>query len=244
MSLSEFTTDQQIALAEIALGIAGGIGAIIIFIVGYKRYKKGQDWTKVEFLVEKVRLFHTDKKVQNAMSMLDWEERNVELFPDKKEREDRYVFIDRKVVTRALIYHAEILRLPKGFKHTEVDVVIADTFDRFFVQLESFWIFIEKKLLTIEQIKPYIYYWISILLEVGALPEDFDEITDLDEKKRLEASYLLRQALYIYITQFGFVGTQQLCKSYYEEISPELTPQEVRDRLAALEQPLPEPNTN
>ncbi|MCB0697984.1 MAG: hypothetical protein KDC07_11500 [Chitinophagaceae bacterium] len=221
MSLSELTTDQLLKFSEIALSIAGGIGAIILFVVGYKRYKKGQDWTRMEFLVEKVRHFLSDKNVQNAMAILDWDSRPVELFPGKEKYEDRFCSIDRKQLCRALIYHREILELPEGFVHTEIDIAVADVFDSFFLYLVGFHQYVESKLITHEELRPYIEYWI-------------EELIPLDNEPT-KAHYLTKQAIYIYLHQFGYKRVLDLCKMYFFTLKPELNAQEIREQLEALD---------
>ena len=200
---SNFSTDQILTISQIILSISGGIGAIVLFIVGYRRYKKGQDWTRMEFLVEKVRHFLADKNVQNAMAILDWDSRPVELFPGKENYDDRFCKVDRKQLCRALIYHREVAELPENFVHTDIDIAVADTFDSFFLYLVGFHQYVESGLITHEELRPYIEYWIEEIV-----PQK-DEPT--------EAHNLTKQAIYIYLNQFGYERVLNLCEMYYPD---------------------------
>jgi len=56
---------------EFLLKLVGGIGAFILFIIGFRRYRKDQVWKRSEFVAKEFNDFNADKIVRNTMYMLD-----------------------------------------------------------------------------------------------------------------------------------------------------------------------------
>src|ERR1700730_12711986 len=62
------------------------LGAIGVFITGLWQYTKAQRWKRREFIATQVKQFEADKKIQLAMTMLDWNNRELYFptdIPDK-----------------------------------------------------------------------------------------------------------------------------------------------------------------
>ncbi|MBO9573771.1 MAG: hypothetical protein J7497_16415, partial [Chitinophagaceae bacterium] len=95
-------TESTITLIELVLKIIGGAGAFVLFLIGLKRYQKDQIWNRQEFIAREMKDFQNDPSVKNALLMLDWEVRHIQLFPDKEKPEERYVIVDRQLFCRAL----------------------------------------------------------------------------------------------------------------------------------------------
>lgn len=91
---------------NLLLTIIGGIGGLYLFIVGLNRYSKDQQWRRNEFVASEIKEFTSDKIAKNAMSMIDWGERYIELYPDEEKKEDRFEKVDRKLLKSALLHHS------------------------------------------------------------------------------------------------------------------------------------------
>ena len=187
---------------EFILKIIGGGGAFILFFIGFKRYKKDQTWKRSEFVAKEFNDFNSNKTVRNAMYMLDWGSRKIELFPDKLLYADRFAIVDRKILESALIYHELRIKVPNNDRFTEVEVAIRDTFDHFLSYFEKFDQFIIAKLITVEEIAPYLKYWVI------TITENMNEST--------------REILYNFINEYGYTGTQDLFAQFKKSILPKI----------------------
>lgn len=180
---------------ELILKIIGGLTAIVLFIVGFKRYKKQQNWKRKEFVAKEIKEFYENKIVRNAMLMLDWDTRKIELYPENPEYDHKFVLIGRKELERALIPHGIL----KG-KYTPDEAVIRDTFDYFLEQLTRFEHFIESDLVSAEDFKPYLRYWIDVVAE--KLPQP------------------TRDSLHHYILHYEYIGVTKLLGRFGKKIEP------------------------
>lgn len=178
--------------AEFLLKLIGGISAFIIFIIGLKRYNKSQTWKKMEFLATEIKEFSADEMVQNAMTMLDWEGRKIKLFPEAVNPKDRHVFVNRSILKEALRPSFSDSGEPNTFN--EVEIEIRSTFGAFFDYFEWFMHLVDSKLITAEELTPYIIYWIESISSRSNEPDI--------------------QAIYQFIISYKFEGTQALFKEF------------------------------
>lgn len=175
---------------DLLLKIAGGIGGIILFIIGFRRYKKDQTWKRYQFVANEIESFNKDAVVRNAMFMLDWGLRYIELFPDKPDYNERFEKVDREIFKAALQVH-ELREAHAGkMRFTPTEVAIRDTFDHFLSYFEKFYQFVEAGLITPEELEPYLRYWVDTIY--SNLPED------------------VREVIYKYIGRYKFSGTEAL----------------------------------
>lgn len=182
------------------LKLLGGVGGIVLFCIGLTRYIRDQKWKRSEFVAKEIREFTSDFMVRNAMYMLDWGSRNIHLFPDKPNYEDRYVHVDRIVLMKALQFHELRIKEEDKDRFTAEEVAIRDTFDHFLSYFERFYQFIEAGLVSKEELEPYLNYWINSLA------------CEMEENSR--------NVIYHYINQYGFTGTQKLFKIFEKDIAP------------------------
>lgn len=89
--------------------------------------------------------------------MLEWGQRRIELFPDKEEKSQRSYAVNDELLIKALRVHWG------DTPFTEVEAAIRDNFDQFFYYLERFEYYIEAGLITTDDVRPYLIYWIEIL---------------------------------------------------------------------------------
>lgn len=184
---------------EFFLRVIGGIGGLSLFIIGFGRYSKSQYWKMNEFVANEMKEFNQDRMVKNAKLMLDWDKRNIELFPEKEDYNERFFMVDREKLRSALMSH----RLKNVFKKEEV--AIRDTFDHFFDHLEKFHHFIEAGLITEKELAPYLRYWMNVIGET------------IEPRTK--------NVIHHYINEYQFKGVQELFMKFNKNVIP-VTPLE------------------
>ena len=182
------------------LKLFGGIGGLYLFFEGIKRYKIDQVWKRSEFVAKEIKEFTSDQMVRNTMYMIDWGTRKIELFPDKPDYADRYVKVDRKLLKQSLVHHIHRIPNPGESCFTPEEQAIRDHFDHFLSYFERFDQFIDAKVITAEEIEPYLRYWVRAITE------------GIEEE--------VREALYIYIEKYEFDGTKKLFEKFNKNIKP------------------------
>jgi hypothetical protein len=123
-------------------------------------------WRKIEFLTKRVGEFDSDPGVSNTKLMLDslklYSKRKIELFPDEKDPEKRYVWVTPEDISSALEPDKE--KLAAGNKQKlEKWIAIADCFDVFLSNLEDFDHYIKAGLFTPEDLRLDLIYWLNLL---------------------------------------------------------------------------------
>ena len=171
-----------------------------MFFIGIKRYIREQTWKRNEFVANEIKLFTSDSMVRNAMYILDWGSRYIQLFPDKPNYDDRFVKVDRQILKKSLQFHGLRIKEDGKERFTGTEVAIRDTFDHFLSYFERFYQFIEAGLLTKKELEPYLIYWINSMAN------------DMEEDAR--------NVIYHYINSYGFSGTQKLFNQFGKDIVP------------------------
>lgn len=202
---------------DLILKFFGTVGGGLVFYIGYRRYVKEQVWKRNEFVASEIKTFTNDSVVKNAMFMLDWEKRYIQLFPDKPNYTERFAKVDRKTLINALVIYKEKSVKEEEPKFTENEVAIRDTFDHFFNYFERFYQFIDAGLLSKKELEPYLNYWINSL--TNWMNPD------------------ARHVIYKFIDSYGFTGTQKLFLEFGKDIHPsaivestiQISPSEVGD---------------
>jgi hypothetical protein len=182
---------------EFLIKVVGGITALTLFIVGFIRYRNDQIWKRKEFVSKEVKEFINDHTIHNCLLMLDWDTRNIELYPKHPDFSKRFVVIGRKEMISALMVHG---RLKSRF--TPDEAVIRDSFDYFLDRISGFEHFIQTGLLKASDLEPYLRYWINTIAE--ELPEPF------------------RSTLHHYIIGYGFNDVISFFHRFGKEIKPRM----------------------
>ena len=132
--------------------IASFLG-LLTFFKAIWEYTKAQKWKKLEFVANQMKEFNSDVEVKKAMQMLDYTNREIDLNGTK-------VIITDELLKSALC--PDLAGQNKdGF--TVQEAQIRDIFDHFFEKLSIFNQYISTELITVEDVKPYLIYWINIL---------------------------------------------------------------------------------
>lgn len=136
------------------------LGSFIKVII---EYMKAQAWKRAEFLAGVMKEFNTDPNVRLARTMIDWKSRDFELFPDKKKEEDRRVWIDDKVLIEALTPEDWKGTIDNKMGYEDSEVKIRDIFDALFERLATINHYLDTKLITKSDLRPYIIHWIGLV---------------------------------------------------------------------------------
>ena len=139
------------------IGLAALILALLTFGNGLLQYARAQRVERAKFALSLIDEFQHERANKNAMLMLDWSKRWIELFPDEDEKDKRSFIVTDDILVSALRVHGP------GTKFTLVEAAIRDTFDQFFYYLERFEYYISVNLIEIDDVRPHFMYWVEIL---------------------------------------------------------------------------------
>jgi len=198
---------------EIAIDIVGLCGAAIAFIVGLRHYRRAEQWKRAEFVSAEMKEFLASAKVSTAMTLIDWGGRHIRLFalrdPENRDR----TYVDRHMQCIALLPHTVIDRLRgsdveaarAGAKNafSEEHGIIRDCFDAFFDGLERFGGNVSSHLVTADELRPYIGYWVE---DIAANTDDAWDAT-------------WTACVFLYIRTYKYTGVEELFKKFGDDIS-------------------------
>ncbi|HJP93070.1 MAG TPA: hypothetical protein VJ875_14020 [Pyrinomonadaceae bacterium] len=218
---SEMHIEHKLTLAQMIVSLVGFSGAIIAFYFAYVQYRRSEQWKRTEFIAGEFKDFESDPVVQNALLMIDWGTRRINLFlrPDPEDAD--YVEITRDVQWRALLPHPLKKNYPaqkaenspneskykegQSGRFTVNEAKIRDTYDVFLTRLDRFANYINSGLISAEELEPFLSYWV-------------DAITK-NEHPTEDAAW--RCTLLTYINFYGYTGVKYLFESYGKDVNPE-----------------------
>lgn len=187
-------TDAEVADAVLkALAL---LGAAIAFCAGLFQYVRAQRWKRAEWVAQEMRQFFSDEAVGRALLMIDWGARAIAFPADGAGGGSRVIRVTDEMVTKALKHHSE---RQGGFEPDEAQ--IRDTFDHFLDSLERFASFRAAGLVTSNDLKPYLAYWIHNIRSATGAPDGAGRLVQLRS----------------YIQQYGFRGVQRLFEDYRDD---------------------------
>lgn len=146
---------ESISAIATALGVLGAVAGFWFAIIQYRR---AEQWKRAEYLVGLYDEFLKDIHVVKAMQILDWRKRRISFVVHGKSK----IFV---CSTENLIG-----ALGKKKHYEPLEVHIRDTFDGFLGYLEDFELAIQGKLISQDEVYPYLKYWIAMLLGKKHLP--------------------------------------------------------------------------
>jgi hypothetical protein len=148
-------TEDQLRLATFITDCIKIVGALIVFGIGLQRYLKAQKWKRGEFIAAQIKEFEADSKVQLCMAMLDWNDRKLCFQSDDCEK-PRLIQVSDALLAGALLPH----QAAKGYYPDEM--AIRDCIDRYLDMLMRLQTFVDARLIKIDELGPYISYWIEL----------------------------------------------------------------------------------
>jgi len=218
---SEMKVESKLALAQTTVSLLGFGGAIAAFIFAFVQYKRSEQWKRAELIAREVKEFESDPVVQNALLMIDWGTRRINLFLSSDSKSTEFVKITREVQWKALLphpikqkyleYRASDLSDDKSkdkdiqvATFTVLEAKIRDTYDVYLTKLDRFSNFIKSGLISYEELGPFISYWVDAMTK-NEQPED-------------DATW--RCTLLTYINYYDYTGVKDLLACYERDINP------------------------
>jgi hypothetical protein len=215
-ALGEACPNDRLPLEAWLLIVAVLIAALSLAIGVYQNHQK-EKWHRIEFLRQTVKEFEQDPEIWKALKILDFEEyRDYEIDLGEK----RVSFqATNELLCAALASHQERIGRkqkldqltatgkvdPNDLEQYQIESSLRDWFNKLLNGLEHFGYFVESGLFTINEIRPWLLYWIRL-------------IADRDYK-RPGASKVYDQ-LYTYIHDYEFAGVLQLFEQFGYRILP------------------------
>lgn len=96
---------EKLTLAQIVVSFFGFIGAISAFSLAIYQYLKSARWKRMEFIANEIKEFEADPVVQNALTMIDWGRRKINLNLVSNPTEHDLKIVTRTVQWKALLPH-------------------------------------------------------------------------------------------------------------------------------------------
>lgn len=219
---SEMELGDKLTMLQLAASILGFVGAVVAFSFALFQYRRSEQWKRTEFIACEVKEFESDPVIQNALLMIDWGHRDLNLFLRPEPKDADFIEITREAQWRALLPHTlkwayseyQALGSSKAepeaeagqkYKFSRVETRIRDTYDIFLTRLDRFASYIKSGLISPEELEPFISYWLDAMTK--------------NEHPEKDAAW--RCTLLTYINYYGYAGVKHLLSSYDKDISPD-----------------------
>lgn len=183
------------------LTIIGLFLTAIALIINANEYAKAQTWKKLEFLAKEVKSFFDDKYVRRALLLLDWNGIDLQLEPGEMYDGQNNVLINDTILQTALRHHSKV----PGGKFLPKEVLVRKIFDEFLFQLGIFNQYLESGLMDINELRPYLEYYIHAMGQLENGRKDIETISQI----------------WIYIDTYGYTEVQLLCEKFGYPITVE-----------------------
>ena len=183
------------------------LGALIVFIIGIYQYVLAQKWKRREFIAQQMKEFEADADVRIMMRIFDWTERTVFL-PSDSGGPPIEVKVTDDLLCAALLPHRD------AGHYDRYEVLLRDRIDRFLDMLVRLDNFVEAGLISVNELRPYIVYWVEL---VSGNKKDWHtpEVWAL---------------LLNYIKEYEFSGAARLIKRF--GFNPDPSPQPLKYAIA------------
>jgi len=141
--------------AKDTISLLGVIVALGVSIKGIAEYRKAYRWKKAEFLAQEVKSFRQDADVKKVLLLLDWTNMPIQ-FPENGTSEKREVICTDDLLCSSLIPSDDV-------EFNDDETAVRLLFDQYLDKLGMFERYIQAKLITIDDIRPYLQYWIDAM---------------------------------------------------------------------------------
>jgi hypothetical protein len=203
--------------AKLIISLVGIIVASIAGIIGVRTYVRNDQWKRAEFLAKEMKEFLGNKRVQTALTLIDWGARYVKLLDEEAEKKGR-VLVTRQIQVHALLPHtlkplasdAMIFHAAEEHeddtlrRYSPAEAAIRDCYDALLDGLETFSSYVQTDLISLNNLRPYLQYWI----------DDIQSPTNIAEDAAWSA------ALATYIAVYRYKGVQWLFNKFDRNIAP------------------------
>ena len=208
-------TPTQLEHAKLVVQTVGLLGTLAAAVVAVITFRRTEKWKRAEFLAAKMKEFFDDRRVQQAMTLIDWGSRRV-LLLDATASDGGVVRVTRQLQTRALLPHTLVDATAGSDGEGDCDgavpmrrfspeeAAIRDRYDAFLDGLERFAGYVQSGLVAAQDLRPYVGYWVD---DIHAPTKDVED-----------AEWCA--ALLTYIHFYRYSGVQQLFTDFQRDISP------------------------
>jgi len=177
------------------------IGAAAAFCVGLWQYSKAQQWKRVEFVANEMKMFVEDEAAKAAMVMLDWSRKQMALYRYRADSDkDMRVWVNYELV-------ADALGTDPNEHYERPRAAIREIFDSFLGYLERFNSFIEARVVKPEDLTPYMHYWTTLLSG--------------NDDKSPEVTRIVLPKFWVFVDHYGYSGARRFV-TRFSQITSEL----------------------
>lgn len=163
-------TSIEFEYAKLAVQAVGLLGTLVAAALAVRTFRRTEKWKRAEFLASKMKEFFEDRRVQQAMTMVDWGSRRVQLL-DVTAPNAGLVVVTRAMQTRALLPHTLVDKKAGSDiegegdstmrRYSQEEAAIRDRYDVFLDGLERFAGYVDSGLVDARALRPYLGYWID-----------------------------------------------------------------------------------
>jgi hypothetical protein len=227
----------SVEIAKLIVSTLALAGTFLAAGIALRSFLRGEHWKRAEFLAREMKEFFDGSRVQNALLLIDWGTRRIQLLDDNADDHGR-VKVTRQLQVRALLPHTLLsgaVSDPEQVgdadssmrRYTPAEAAIRDCYDAFLDGLERFSSYTQTGLISVKQLRPYLQYWID----------------DVHTQATDEEDAAWSAALLTYIAFYRFHGVQWLFRAFDRSIDPSgstfvgflttMRDQQLAERLAA-----------
>ena len=95
----------KVELGQLIVSVFGLVGAVAAFSLAVIQYRRAEKWKRIEFIANEIKDFEADPMIKNALTMIDWGTRRVNLYNTPTPKADDFVRITREIQWKALLPH-------------------------------------------------------------------------------------------------------------------------------------------
>jgi len=218
----------QVKLVVSVLAFGGTVWALVF---GFRQYIRAEKWKRAEFLAKEMKEFFANDKISTALLLSDWGNRHIRLRALTNPGDSTLTNVTRQMQIAALLPHSVVEKTlgsdteapsderesadqaeaqsegdePRLRRFTREQAIIRDCYDAYLDGLERFGSYLSTKLVTVEDLKPYLNYWIEDLVS---------PTTDLDD-----ATWAA--CVITYANFYRFDGVRHLFEEFGHDIGPD-----------------------
>jgi hypothetical protein len=139
------------------------IGGLLAFAYGLQQYWESQRWKRVEFVSSEIDKFLADPKVATALLLSDYSRIRLDRNGTRASDERDGAIFDDALITSALIAHTEFKDETESFSAAQM--LVRESYDALLSGLERFGHHLQAGLVTADDLRPYLAYWIRVLAD-------------------------------------------------------------------------------
>lgn|SRR6266850_2213608 len=142
------------------------VGAGIGFFIAFRRYAREQTWKRAEFLSKQMAEFFEKPRVRTALLLLDYSIIRIGRAGGLPETDEEGTRVDDKLIVQGLRSHRKFPDETERFGKPQM--LVRASFDEFLTGLEQFDQYVDAGLVGAGDLKPYLSYWLEVLLNPGS----------------------------------------------------------------------------